>query len=56
MQGPPYEFQSMNANFQYNPFLSATSLLEALQVESIKELKELKELNGGDTFEITKNF
>ena len=24
-------------------FLSATSLLEALQVESIKELKELKE-------------
>ena len=37
----------------YLCLLSATSLLEALQVESIKDLKELN-LTGVDTFEITK--
>ena len=33
----------VNMNFTVSMFLSATSLLEALQVESIKELKKLKE-------------
>ena len=43
----------MNWKFEHiTLFLSATSLLEALQVESVKGVKSLKG-GGADTFEIT---